>query len=179
MLHVPISHFKPYCISGAYGILLQHVTYISLGEDNAYTDDIFDSTIIHFNDFSFNKIGSGSDMAIVDIGAVSGFEPQKDKVEMSPLIKRLEMPGNRLIIYFDEVGNSYKTFASVFTIKRPKSPWRLNREDTENVYSKYLSVYSIFSQSDSAIFRTHRTISLHRYIGCLHEIENQFFKKYG
>ena len=59
-------------------------------------------------------------MAIVDIGAVSGFEPQKDKVEMSPLIKRLEMPGNRLIIYFDEVGNSYNTFASVFTIKRPK-----------------------------------------------------------
>ena len=156
MLHVPISHFKPYFISGAYGILLQHVTYISLSEDNAYTDDIFDSTIIHFNDFSFNKIGSGSDMAIVDIGAVSGFEPQKDKVEMSPLIKRLEMPGNRLIIYFDEVGNSYNTFASVFTIKRFKI---LNKCILSTL------VYTLFLVSQTAQYFVH--IAIFPYTGIL------------
>lgn len=42
-------------------------------------------------------------MAIVDIGAVSGFEPQKDLVAPTPLMKRLEIKSNRLIIYFDGV----------------------------------------------------------------------------
>ena len=38
--------------------------------------------------------------------------------------------------------NSYSTFVSAFTIKRPKgeNPWHLNGEDTEQMYSKHLSV---------------------------------------
>jgi len=35
------------------------------------------------------------------------------------------------------VGNSYSTFVSIFTTN---IPWRLNGEDTEQMYSKHLSV---------------------------------------
>lgn len=57
--------------------------------------------------FSFNVPNSRSNMAIMDIGAVSGFEPQKDMVVKSPLMKRIELLANRLIIYFDEVKWTY------------------------------------------------------------------------
>jgi len=38
-------------------------------------------------------------------------------------------------------------------------------------------VYNLFLYSTT--FYIHRNIYNHRYIGCLHEIEIQFFKKYG
>ena len=109
-------------------------------------------------------------MAIVDIGAVSGFEPQKDKVEMSPLIKRLEMPGNRLIIYFDEVGNSYNTFASVFTIKRPKdaSAARARGDLIVKILKTCILstlVYTLFLVNQTAQYFVH--IALFPYTGIL------------
>ena len=53
-----------------------------------------------------------------------------------------------------------------------KSPWRLNGENTEHMYSKHLSVYTILKT-------IHLNISIHRYLGCLHDIEIQIFKRYG
>ena len=42
-------------------------------------------------------------MAIMRIGAPSGFEAQKAGLEGNSLIKRLETAGGQLIIYFDDV----------------------------------------------------------------------------
>lgn len=52
---------------------------------------------------TFNIPNSRSNMAILDIGVVSGFEPQKDQVVMSPLMKRIELVSGRLVTYFDEI----------------------------------------------------------------------------
>lgn len=43
-------------------------------------------------------------MAIMSVGAPSGFEPLKDGLEGNSLVKRLEVAGGRLNIYFDDVG---------------------------------------------------------------------------
>lgn len=51
----------------------------------------------------YNIPNSRSNMAIMDIGVVSGFEPLKDQVVQTPLMKRLELSAGRLIIYFDEI----------------------------------------------------------------------------
>jgi len=40
-------------------------------------------------------------------------------------------------------------------------------------------VYNLFLDRQHAIFYIHRSISIYRYIGCLHELEIQIFKKYG
>ena len=53
--------------------------------------------------FRYNIPNRQSNMAIMDIGVVSGFEAEKDKVEKKGLIKRIESASGRLIIYFDEV----------------------------------------------------------------------------
>ena len=42
-------------------------------------------------------------MAIMSVGVPSGFEPEKEGLESHSLVKRVEMAGGRLIIYFDEV----------------------------------------------------------------------------
>ena len=42
-------------------------------------------------------------MAIISIGAPSGFEAQKAGLEGNSLIKRLETAGGQLILYFDDV----------------------------------------------------------------------------
>ena len=44
-----------------------------------------------------------SSMAILDIGAISGFEPLKGSVVSDIIIKRREIKNERLILYFDQV----------------------------------------------------------------------------
>ena len=48
-------------------------------------------------------------MAILSIGAPSGFEVLEEGVAATPFVKRTEVSGGRLNIYFDEVGG-YITF---------------------------------------------------------------------
>lgn len=55
---------------------------------------------------SFDIPNSRSNMAILDIGGISGFEPMKDLVEMTPLMKRIETSGGRIVIYFEEIPSS-------------------------------------------------------------------------
>ncbi|KAH3835370.1 hypothetical protein DPMN_108716 [Dreissena polymorpha] len=42
-------------------------------------------------------------MAILDVGFISGFEPEIDKVDVTGNLKRKELAGGRLILYFNEV----------------------------------------------------------------------------
>ena len=53
--------------------------------------------------FRFNVPNAKSNMAIMNIGVPSGFEAQKDGIEGRPFVKRAELSGGRLNIYFDEV----------------------------------------------------------------------------
>ncbi|XP_045203101.2 alpha-2-macroglobulin-like isoform X2 [Mercenaria mercenaria] len=51
----------------------------------------------------YKGINTNSNMAIMNFGAVSGFKPDKDKVIKTPIMKRLELEGGRLFIYFDQI----------------------------------------------------------------------------
>ena len=44
-----------------------------------------------------------SNMAIMRVGAPSGFEAQKEGLLGNPLVKKVETAGGQLIIYFDDV----------------------------------------------------------------------------
>ncbi|XP_052282442.1 C3 and PZP-like alpha-2-macroglobulin domain-containing protein 8 [Dreissena polymorpha] len=52
---------------------------------------------------SYNFPQSGSNMAILDVGFISGFEPEIDKVDVTGNLKRKELAGGRLILYFNEI----------------------------------------------------------------------------
>ena len=56
--------------------------------------------------------------------------------------------------------------------------WRLNGEDTLQMYSKHLSIYSILRHTAQYLIYT-AILSIHRYIDYRHEIKIQTFKKYG
>ena len=67
------------------------------------------------------------------------------------------------------------TFFSVFTIKRYMGASAARARDVimVKILNKCIPsilVYNLF-QTDSAIVYIHRNISIHRYIGCLHETE--------
>ena len=59
--------------------------------------------------FRYKVANSESNMAILDIGAISGFEPLKESVVSDITIKRREIENGRLILYFDKV-----TFTIIF-----------------------------------------------------------------
>mgnify|MGYP000215226485 CR=1 FL=1 len=73
------------------------------------------------------------------------------------------------------------TFVSVFTIKMPKgaSAARTRGLLMVNILNKCILsilVYNLFLDKKRNI-SIHHNISIHWYIGCLHEIEIQIFKK--
>ena len=88
-----------------------------------------------------------------------------------------------LVIYFSSVDyvivrvhlSVSSRLRALMARARNESPCRLNGEDTEQMYSKHLSVYSIFRQTAQYFIYT-AIISIYRYIGCLREIEIQIFK---
>jgi len=51
----------------------------------------------------YNIANSRSNMAIIDIGVVSGFVPHLDQVTVSGPYKRKELANQRVIVYFDDV----------------------------------------------------------------------------
>ena len=64
-------------------------------------------------------------MAILSIGAPSGFEVLEEGVAATPFVKRTEVSGGRLNIYFDEV-SSYFTFLYLLIKCFSKSLWFLS-----------------------------------------------------
>ena len=51
----------------------------------------------------YNIANSRSNMAIMDIGVVSGFVPHLDQVTVSGPYKRKELANQRVVVYFDDV----------------------------------------------------------------------------
>jgi len=83
----------------------------------------------------------------------------------------------------DEVPNSNSKFVSVFTIKRPKGSIAARARGVlmVNILNKCILsilVYNLFSFRERNLSMHHKYL-IHRYIGCLHEIEIQIVKKYG
>ena len=56
-----------------------------------------------YQTFRFLIPDSMSNMAIMRVGAPSGFEAQKEGLLGNPLVKKVETAGGQLIIYFDDV----------------------------------------------------------------------------
>ena len=79
-------------------------------------------------------------MAILSIGAPSGFEVLDEGVAATPFVKRTEVSGGRLNIYFDEVGG-YITF--IYLLVKCINPFVSAHPEGGNVWYMLLS-YTAF-----------------------------------
>ena len=90
-----------------------------------------------------------------------------------------------MILHVNEsqrICNSESTFVSGFTIKMPNGASATRARGVLmvkilNTCILSILVYNLFLDRQRNIYLHHNS-SIHRYIGCLHEIEIQFFKKY-